>query len=85
MVTMANISDKASILTKAQTNKNSPSSSFLPTSPHKYHHNSIIFGCTENWFAPSCSSRDSASGDILVIDIFKMADDTATTEFDFLI
>ena len=57
--------------------KNSPSP-FFPTSPHKFGHNSAILGCIEKWFAPSCSSRDSASGNISLIDIFKMADDKKT-------
>ena len=48
-----------------------PSSSFSPTSPYKFSHNSAIVGSIGKWFAPSCSSRDSASGDILVIDIFQ--------------
>ena len=34
-------------------------------------HNSAVVGRTEIWLRPSCSSRDSASDKISVIDILK--------------
>ena len=49
--------------------QNSPS--FLPASQHKFGHNSAIVGSTGKWFASSCSSRDSESGDISIINIFQ--------------
>ena len=33
--------------------------------------NSAILGHTEKWFVPSCSSCDSASGDVSIIYIFQ--------------
>ena len=70
MVALANISNKSIHPQEGSNKQNSPSSSFSPTSPRKYRHNWVIFGCIKKWFAAFCSSRDSASGDILVIDIF---------------
>ena len=68
MVASANISDK-SIHPKEGIRR--LSTSFLPTSSHKFGHNSVVVDCKTKQFAPSCSSHDSASGDILVIDIFQ--------------
>ena len=71
MVASANISDKSVHPQEGSKKQNGPSSPFSPTSPHKFGHNSAILGSIEKWFAPSCSSRDSASGNISVIDIFQ--------------
>ena len=71
MVTMANFSDKS---IHPQEGLNKQKKSFFPFSfafLHKIGHNSFIVGLATKWFAPSCSSRDSASGDISVINIFK--------------
>ena len=69
MVTTANFSDKS--IHPQEGLKKQKSFPFSFASLHKVGHNSIIVGRTTKWFSPSCSSRDSASGDISVIDIFK--------------
>ena len=69
MVASANISNK-SIHPQEGLDKQKKSSISL-TSSHKFGHNSAVVGCTIKCFAPSCSSRDSASDDISVIDIKK--------------
>ena len=50
---------------------------------HKIGHNSAVVGRTKLWLHPSCSSRDSASDKISVIDIKKMADCAVKAELDF--
>ena len=71
MVTTANFSDKSIHPQEGLKKQKSLSFPFSFASLHKVDHNSIIVGRTTKWFAPSCSSRDSAPGDISVIDIFK--------------
>ena len=68
MVASANISDK-SIHPQEGLDKQKKSSSISLTSSHKFGHNSAVVDHTIKCFAPSCSSRDSASDDISVIDI----------------
>ena len=71
MVALTNFSDKSIHPQEGLRSKGSLSFPFLLASLHKFGHNSIVVFRTTKWFAPSCSSRDSASGDISVIDIFK--------------
>ena len=85
MVTMANLSDKSIYPQEGLKKQKNLSFPFSFASLHKVDYNLIIFGCTTKWFAPSCSSRDSAPGDILVIDILKMAAHMAKTEVGFSI
>ena len=69
MVASAKISDK-SIHPQEGSNKQKESFFFLfATWGHKISHNSVVIDPTEFWLRPSCSSRDSASVEILVIDI----------------
>ena len=53
------------------------------TQGHKISHNSAVVGCTEFSLCPSCSSHDSASDEISVIDIKKMADRVVKAKLDF--
>ena len=59
---------KASTLRKAQNKQKEPFIVFT-TWGHKIGHNSAVVGRTEFCWHPSCSSRDSASDEISVIDI----------------
>ena len=83
MVASAKSLLKASTLRKAQTNKRNLSSSFSLTWGHKIGHNSAVGGHIKFWLHPSCSSHDSASDEISVIDIKKIADRTVEAELDF--
>ena len=80
MVTSANISDKSIHPQEGLDKQKKSSSFFLLTSSHKFGHNSAVVGRTIKCFVPSCSSRDSASDDISVIDIKKMAAHGLRTE-----
>ena len=71
MVATANFSDKSIHPQEGLKKQKSLSFPFSFASLYKIGHNSIIVSRTTKWFAPSCSSRDSASGDISVIDIVK--------------
>ena len=71
MVTSANISDKSIHPQEGLDKQKKFSSSISLTSSHEFGHNSAVVGRTIKCFAPSCSSRDSASDDISVIDIKK--------------
>ena len=73
MVASANISDKSIHPQEGLDKQKKSSSSISLISSHKSGHNSAVVGCTIKCFAPSFSSRDSASDDISVIDIKKMA------------
>ena len=70
MVASANISDKSIHPQEGlDKQKKSSFSSISLTPSHKFSHNSAVIGYTIKCFTPSCSSRDSASDDVLIIDI----------------
>ena len=84
MVSSANISDKSVYSHKGSKKQKGPSS-FSPTSPHKFGHNSAIVSHATNGLYHLVSHVIlRTSNDILVINIFfKMMDHTLKTRYDF--
>ena len=80
MVASVNISDKSIHPQEGLDKQKKSSSSISLTSSHKFGHNLAVIGRTIKCFDPSCSSCDSASDDISVIDIKKMAAHGLCTE-----
>ena len=69
MVASAKTSDKSIHPQEGLNKQKEPFFFFSLTWGHKIGHNSAVVGPTEFWSRPFCSSRDSASDEILVIDI----------------
>ena len=82
MVASAKIAVKSIHPQEGSNKQKEPFFILFTTYGHKIDHNSTI-GRTEIWLHPSCSSRDSASDELSVIDIKKMADHAVEAELDF--